>query len=94
MTTTTTPIPFRAIARSIRFRHHPTLTACWVWTGPFHPVTGGPRISTTGHSARQDVFERITGTRPEGNLRPTCGTPECVNPHHMHGKRTANQRTR
>lgn len=74
-------ISHRNIARLIRFQHHPTLTACWVWTGPVD--RGSPRMTGTNHSARQDVYERILGRRPGGKLKPSCGVRLCVNPHHQ-----------
>lgn len=64
-----TLISFRTIARKIRFRQHPTLTACWVWQA--------------GKSARQDVFERVRGYRPGGRIVLLCGAEDCVNPHHV-----------
>lgn len=76
-----TLISFAGIARKIRFRQHPTLTACWVWQGYFQspnaPKTGA------GRSARQDIFERVRGYRPGGRIVLLCGAEDCVNPHHV-----------
>lgn len=78
-------ISHRDIARNIRFQHNnPDMSACWVWTGPTHR-TGHPTVAATGHSARQDVYERIRGYRPGGHLKPGCGINLCVNPGHMRG---------
>lgn len=76
-------ISHRAIARTVRFQGHPTMSACWIWTGRLK--AGTPEISATGLSARQDVYERILGQRPCGILKPACGQRLCVNPHHMRG---------
>lgn len=75
------PISQREIARNVRFQPHPTMTACWVWTGRVD--RGTPTVAASGYSARQDVYERILGNRPGGNLKPACGTQLCVNPGHM-----------
>lgn len=75
-------ISHREIARSILFRHNPTAGACWIWTGLVR--AGSPRI-LSGHSARQEVYERIRGHRPGGVIKPWCGNRLCVNPRHMYG---------
>jgi hypothetical protein len=73
----------RDVARSIRFQQHPTLTACWVWTG-YTDSRGYGYAFVGGHTltARQAVYARYRG-EPEGNLKPTCGVNLCVNPSHL-----------
>lgn len=79
-------IAHRDIARLTRFQRHPTMTACWIWLGPVKQ--GSPKVVTTNHSARQDVYERILGRRPGGKLKPSCGVRLCVNPHHQRCRAT------
>lgn len=72
-----------SIARTIRFQQHPTLTACWVWTGGTSP-DGRPRathegVQTTGRAA---VYRVLRGALP-GPLKPACQESLCVNPNHM-----------
>lgn len=77
-------IAVRDVARSIRFQQHPTLTACWVWTG-YTDATRGYGIVCIGghqHTARRAVYTRYRG-EPEGNLKPKCGVNLCVNPSHQ-----------
>lgn len=71
----------RDIARTVRFQHHPTMGACWVWTGRVD--RGMPAGNTSTRSVRQDVYERIIGRRADGYLKPGCGVQLCVNPRHM-----------
>jgi hypothetical protein len=70
------------IARSIRFQHHPELTACWIWTGA---TSNGRAIACYGgeqESARRAVYRRYREQLPEGNLLPICQNVMCVNPSH------------
>jgi len=72
-----------SIARTIRFQQHPTLTACWVWTGAIAP-DGRPRathkgVQTTGRVA---VYRTLRG-EPPGPLKLACRESLCVNPNHM-----------
>jgi hypothetical protein len=75
-------LPLR-LARQIRFQHHPTMTACWIWTGYSHPKMG-PRCSLDGTTvqARRAVYSLLVGTPPP-KLRDECCEKLCVNPHHM-----------
>lgn len=72
-----------SIARTIRFQQHPTLTACWVWTGGTYP-DGRPRathegVQTTGRVA---VYRTLRGD-PPSPLKLACRESLCVNPNHM-----------
>lgn len=75
-------IPTILVARSIRFQHHPDMTACWVWTGA--TSNGKPVACFDGlqESARRAVYRSYRGHAPEGNLKPRCGVFLCVNPSH------------
>ena len=78
----TKDLPLR-IARNIAFRHHPTLTACWIWTGQVHkvkgPIVSYPRGTPT--TARSAVYRLLKGQSQR--LKNLCGEDLCVNPHHM-----------
>lgn len=73
----------RDIARSIRFQQHPSVTACWVWTGYLNK--GQPTVFFDGgtHTAKRAVYKTLRGELPEGNLKFHCGTSLCVNPAHV-----------
>lgn len=70
-------------ARRIRFRQHPTLTVCWIWTGRIDP-NGHPRWHHTGTSttARVSVYRQLRGTTPE-RMTARCQESLCVNPNRM-----------
>lgn len=72
------------IARQIRFRQHPTMTACWRVVGRAVDESGRPRLSRNGvvTSARQVVYSYLVGPPPPV-LKPRCRKKWCVNPHHM-----------
>jgi hypothetical protein len=74
-------LPLR-IARKIRFQAHPTLTACWIWTGEISK-TKGPLVSYEGPTttARSVVYRILKGE--SSRLKNVCGESNCVNPHHM-----------
>lgn len=73
-------ISHREISCRVRFRQHPTMSACWIWVGR---TRGGIPRTPYGASARQDVYERVRGERPGGVLKPRCGRQLCVNPSHL-----------
>lgn len=74
-------LPLKA-ARSIRFQHHATMTACWIWIGA--TKNGTPRYMHNGveMTGRQAIWRFIKGGNPR-LLMSRCGEPMCVNPHHM-----------
>lgn len=76
-------LPLR-MARSIEFRHHPTMTACWIWNGEIDktrgPIVSYPRGEAT--TARAAVY-RILIDDDCPALKDLCGESNCVNPHHM-----------
>lgn len=58
---------------------------CWRWLGPKAPDGHGKK---TFHGkdvmARRWLWEQLFGPIPAGLVvYGTCGTPECVNPHHL-----------
>ena len=72
------------IARSIRFQQHPTMTACWIWTGPFdHGNKAIACVDGEKTTARRAVYLRYRDELPDGNLKPQCREALCVNPSHM-----------
>jgi len=70
----------RRLANLIRFKQHPTETACWIWTGYRRP---DGRCSYEDTSAHYAVYRLVKGAEPTGRLKPRCGRKDCVNPHHM-----------
>lgn len=83
MSATNVGLAHRDIARSIRFQQHPTLTACWIWTG--YVDNGRPQafFGGTQVTARRSVYRTLRGDLPDGNLKFCCGNDLCVNPAHV-----------
>lgn len=60
--------------------------ACWLWQHNCDDRTGTPQITAGGTktSARRWMWEQLFGKLPDAIVVFTsCGTPECVNPHHL-----------
>jgi hypothetical protein len=69
------------VSQHIRFRQHPTMTACWAWTGYVSPAGLAQACGTT---ARRVVWTKMRGyLRDDERLHDLCGYDDCVNPHHM-----------
>lgn len=57
--------------------------ACWTWGG--YVEDWKPKVVLNGKrvGARRAIYEELFGKLEDGkHVKPLCGTPLCVNPHH------------